>query len=124
MSQQTSRRLYSRRLKNNIKGSLLIISSLFALFSLMKKEISSEKQIKAVPTAIGTFPATPSDDNLRMDYEQRNEQVRMLTDIRFKLLAFVPTLTAAAVALLTSATVAQGTVLVVGLLGFVVTLAL
>jgi hypothetical protein len=34
--------------------------------------------------------------NLRADYEQTDQQIRMLADIRFKLLALVPTLTAAA----------------------------
>ena len=56
--------------------------------------------------------------NLLADYEQTNQQIRMLADIRFKLLALVPTLTAAA-ALLTTATVAHGTVLAVGILGFI-----
>ena len=35
-----------------------------------------------------------------LDYEQSVAQVRQLTDVRFKLVAFVPTLTAAVVALL------------------------
>ncbi len=39
--------------------------------------------------------------NLRADYEQTYQQIRMLADIRFKLLALVPTLTAAAVVLAT-----------------------
>lgn len=66
----------------------------------------------------GQDTTTPSSENLRADYEQTNQQINMLADIRFKLLTFVPTLTAAAVALLTNDKVGQGTVLVVGLLGF------
>jgi phosphohistidine phosphatase SixA len=61
---------------------------------------------------------------LRADYEQTNQQINMLADIRFKLLAFVPTLTAAAVALLTSDKVAPGTVLAVGILGFITVFAI
>ena len=61
------------------------------------------------------------EDKLRLDYEQTNEQIRTLTDIRFKLLAFVPTLTGAAVALLTKST-NSATALAVGLLGLFVTL--
>jgi hypothetical protein len=60
---------------------------------------------------------------LRADYEQTNQQIGMLADIRFKLLALVPTLTAAA-ALLTTATVAHGTVLAVGILGFITVFAI
>lgn len=39
------------------------------------------------------------------DYEQTVAQVRQLTEVRFKLVALVPTLTAAAVALLSSSNV-------------------
>ncbi|SRR6266568_3560760 len=68
--------------------------------------------------ASGQNNTTPSDENLRADYEQTNQQINVLADIRFKLLAFVPTLTATAVALLTTDKIAQGTILAVGLLGF------
>jgi hypothetical protein len=40
------------------------------------------------------------EEKLKLDYEQTHQLIRMFTDIRFKLLAFVPTLTGAAVALL------------------------
>src|SRR5215204_3573823 len=63
-----------------------------------------------------------SEDSLRLDYEQTCEQIRGLTDTRFKLLAFVPTLTAAAVALLGRRDIDQWTVLAISLLGFSVTL--
>jgi len=63
------------------------------------------------------------DDKLKLDYEQTCQQIRAFTDIRFKLLAFVPTLTAAAVALLGNVT-DQWRVLAVGLLGLFVTLGL
>lgn len=39
-------------------------------------------------------------DGLRLDYEQTTELLRTLTDVRFKLLALVPTLSGAAIALL------------------------
>jgi hypothetical protein len=38
-----------------------------------------------------------SNDALRLDYEQTTELMRTLTDIRFKLLAFVPTIAGASV---------------------------
>jgi hypothetical protein len=38
-----------------------------------------------------------SDDRLRLDYDQTTELLRMLTDIRFKLIAFVPAIAAASV---------------------------
>jgi hypothetical protein len=70
----------------------------------------------------GTPEETPrlADDNLRLDYEQTCLQIRTLTDVRFKLLAFVPTLTGIAVSLVNKPGNA-GTALAVGLLGFVVT---
>jgi hypothetical protein len=37
------------------------------------------------------------DDRLRLDYDQTTQLLRMLTDIRFKLIAFVPTIAAASV---------------------------
>jgi hypothetical protein len=40
-----------------------------------------------------------ADDRLRLDYEQTTQLVRTLTDIRFKLLAFVPTISGASVGL-------------------------
>jgi hypothetical protein len=55
---------------------------------------------------------------LQLDYQQTIDQFKMLADIRFKLLAFVPTLAGAATALLTGLTpVTQETVLVWGVLG-------
>lgn len=39
-----------------------------------------------------------ADQSLRIDYEQTTELLRSLTDIRFKLLAFVPSIAGAAVA--------------------------
>jgi hypothetical protein len=59
---------------------------------------------------------------LKLDYEQTFETFRQLVDIRFKLLGFVPTLTAVAVALLTATAVPSHAQLAVGALGFVVTL--
>jgi hypothetical protein len=61
------------------------------------------------------------DEKLKLDYEQTNQLIGTLTDVRFKLLAFVPVLTGAAVALVTRSQ-NQTTVLAVGLLGLFVTL--
>ena len=41
-----------------------------------------------------------AEDGLRLDYEQTTQFLRTLVDVRFKLLAFVPTITGAAVGLL------------------------
>ena len=62
-----------------------------------------------------------SEDKLKLDYEQTCQQIRAFTDIRFKLLAFVPTLTGTAVALLSNVD-NRWTVLAVSLLGLFVTL--
>jgi hypothetical protein len=40
-----------------------------------------------------------ADDRLRLDYEQATQLMRTLTDIRCKLLAFVPTIAGATVGL-------------------------
>jgi hypothetical protein len=63
-------------------------------------------------------------DRLKVDYEQTLATYRMLADIRFKLLAFVPTISGAAIALLSSKTAQTHlqTTLVISLLGFLVTL--
>ncbi len=57
----------------------------------------------------------------RLDYEQTTQLVRALTEVRFKLLAFVPTIAGAAVAFLSDPPSA-GALLAVGLLGLVATL--
>jgi hypothetical protein len=62
-----------------------------------------------------------SDDKLRLDYEETNRHYRMLADIRFKLLAFVPTASGAALALI-SASAAPELSLAMGLLGLFVML--
>jgi quinol monooxygenase YgiN len=60
-------------------------------------------------------------ENLRLDYDKTLQQFTMLADIRFKLLAFVPTLAGIAVALLDEK-VDSATALAVGVLGLVMTL--
>ena len=54
----------------------------------------------------GTFAGRTmdADDRLRLDYEQTTQLMRTLTDIRFKLLAFVPTIAGAAVAFMGAGT--------------------
>jgi hypothetical protein len=62
-----------------------------------------------------------SPELLRLDYEQTTQLMRTLTDIRFKLLAFVPTIAGASVGLVGRGARA-GELLAVGLLGLVATL--
>ena len=64
----------------------------------------------------------PTDaDRLRDDYRQTTDLVRTLTDVRFKLLALVPTLSGAAVAVLGHPSSAAE-LIAVGLLGLTATL--
>jgi membrane protease YdiL (CAAX protease family) len=62
-----------------------------------------------------------ADERLRLDYEQTTQLLRTLTDIRFKLLAFVPTIAGASVGLVGHPRPAAD-LLGVGLLGLVATL--
>jgi hypothetical protein len=62
------------------------------------------------------------DPRLRLDYEQTLETYRQLADIRFKLLAFVPTLSGVAVVLLTNASLHGSEKVALAGLGFFVTL--
>jgi hypothetical protein len=57
---------------------------------------------------------------LRLDYDQTTDLLRTLTDVRFKLLAFVPTISGAAVGLLSGRSAAE--LLAVGTLGLLATL--
>jgi hypothetical protein len=61
------------------------------------------------------------DDRLRLDYEQTNQLLRALVDVRFRLLAFVTTIAAVAVGLFGRPRPASELV-AFGLLGFVATL--
>jgi hypothetical protein len=61
------------------------------------------------------------DDRLRLDYDQTTQLLRTLTDIRFKLIALVPTLAGATVGLVGRPRPAAE-LLAVGLLGLVATL--
>jgi len=60
-------------------------------------------------------------DALRLDYAQTTDQLRGITDVRFKLLAIVPTIAGAAVAFLSRGRPAAE-LLAVGLLGLAATL--
>ena len=57
-----------------------------------------------------------ADDRLRLDYEQTTAQISALTDVRFKLLAIVPTIALAAVGI-AGAHPSTGGLVAVGLLG-------
>jgi hypothetical protein len=61
-----------------------------------------------------------ADETLRLDYEQTTQLMRTLTDIRFKLLAFVPTIAGASVGLVGRGGSASDLV-AVGLLGLAAT---
>jgi hypothetical protein len=64
---------------------------------------------------------TDEDERLRLDYDQTTDLLRTLTDVRFKLLALVPTIAGAAVGVLGhSGSAAER--LAVGLLGLMATL--
>jgi len=62
-----------------------------------------------------------ADDRLRLDYDQTTQLLRTLTDVRFKLLAFVPTIAGTAVAFFGKPRPAAE-LLAVGLLGLMATL--
>lgn len=80
-----------------------------------------------VAKPVGTFrhdradSRMDSDELLRLDYDQTNEQVRALLDVRFRLLALVPTIAGASVAFLGSHRPA-GELLALGLLGLLATI--
>jgi hypothetical protein len=66
-------------------------------------------------------------ENLRLDYDQTHQTFRLLSEIRFKLLAFVPPVSAALITFLSSSLGEKGGVspammFIVGSLGFFVTL--
>jgi hypothetical protein len=61
------------------------------------------------------------DDNLRLEYDQTLQLVRTLTDVRFKLLAFVPTIAGFGVGFFGKPGPAVG-LLAIGLIGLVATL--
>jgi hypothetical protein len=68
-------------------------------------------------------PSLSGSERLRLDYQQTTDLLRTLTDVRFKLLAFVPTLSGAAIAVLGHPSSAAE-LIAVGLLGLVATLGL
>ena len=63
----------------------------------------------------------PTSEELRLDYDQTTDLLRTLTDVRFKLLAFVPTISGAAIGLLGRGDSAAE-LLAVGALGLLATL--
>src|SRR3954470_11243567 len=65
--------------------------------------------------------ALDADDRLKLDYDQTTQVLRLLTDIRFKLIAFVPTIAAFSVGLFGKPRPAIE-LLAIGLLGMTATL--
>jgi hypothetical protein len=65
---------------------------------------------------------TRDDELLKLDYEQTLETYRQFVDIRFKILAFVPTLSGIAVALLTSSDIGDAQTFAISAVGFIVSL--
>jgi hypothetical protein len=61
-----------------------------------------------------------NEDHLRLDYNETTDLMRALTDVRFKLVAFVPTISGAAIAVLGHGR-STSELLAVGLLGLVAT---
>ena len=64
--------------------------------------------------------AEQRNDDLRLDYNETTDLMRGLTDVRFKLVAFVPTISGAAIAVLGHGR-STAELLAVGLLGLVAT---
>lgn len=65
--------------------------------------------------------ALDADDRLRLDYEQTTQYLRTLIDVRFRLLAFVPTVSGIAVAIVGQPR-PSAELLGVGVLGLLATL--
>jgi hypothetical protein len=75
----------------------------------------------STPDPSSPDPSAAQLDRLRLDYAQTTDLMGQITDVRFKLLALVPTLSGAAVAVLgRPSSVAE--LLAVGLLGLIATL--
>jgi hypothetical protein len=71
-------------------------------------------------------PRPPERDQLALDYQSTNEQIKLLTDIRFRLLAFTPPLVGVASAILSvglgPAVVPPMLILSIAVFGFFATL--
>ena len=64
----------------------------------------------------------PNNEVLRLDYEKTNDYISLLADIRFKLLAIVPTITGATIAILTINRGNADSAFILGIFGLAVTL--
>jgi hypothetical protein len=78
--------------------------------------------LSAAPVRANIVSVDAEFERAQWDYEQTVAGIWSLTDIRFKLLAFVPTLSGAAIALLTRSGMGDGTKGALAALGFFVTL--
>jgi hypothetical protein len=104
--------------RQRLQHFLLFMTTVLYIYDSLLVNIPEE-------TAMSSNFSSEQDDSaatLRTDYEQTNEQIRMLTDIRFKLLALIPTATTIAVSVL--GTIVAETSLVVGILGFITVFAI
>ena len=61
-------------------------------------------------------------ENLRLDYQQTNEYIKLLTDIRFRLLVFTPVISGITFAFSEYILKENGIIFIVGILGFIATL--
>jgi hypothetical protein len=102
--------------------SSLDIRAIYSELAHLRTLIQQEKGSVELPDSNLRVPF----EIVALDYTQTGEQIKMLTDIRFKLLAFVPPIVGAGVTLLSSraASTAADHILIgsIGVLGFMLTL--
>jgi hypothetical protein len=102
-------------IKPDVKEKLGVLVDLVTLAPPKEKSVDTEGEPRYVPFEV-----------VQLDYTQTGEQIKMLTDIRFRLLAFVPSIVGGGVTLLSSksASTAGDYLLTgsIGVLGFMLTL--
>src|SRR4051794_39575005 len=77
-----------------------------------------EESISRLAELSNLLPRHVPFEIVHVDYLQTNDQIKMLTDIRFKLLAFVPPIVGASVTLLSAkAAIAAGDRILIGAVG-------
>jgi hypothetical protein len=139
IDEDTFESLYKYRLTNIMWNKVIVnqkiigrasgwrrFNDLLDRFAIVKQvREPQEETIGPIEVAMSQ-QANEQNDNNHLDYEQTLATYRMLADIRFKLLAFIPVVSGIAIVLLTRdlKTVQESpqVALVLGLLGFFVTL--